>query len=84
MPREENIVQKETKPMDQGSDWPDRIEHEKENDTLTSESSGGILSSEKRAIGGSPEQAEVVRHSDLDSLHDVHRKSPFGLSSRLF
>ncbi len=45
--RKENIIQEETKPMDQGSDWPDCIEHEKEYDALASEAGGGISRSEK-------------------------------------
>lgn len=66
MPREENIIQEKTKPMDQLSYGPNRIEHQKKDDSLAGESSGGIFGCEKRAVGGSPKKAEIGIHSVRD------------------
>ena len=43
MPGEENVIQKETEPVDELSDRPDSIKKEQENDALACEMSGGVF-----------------------------------------
>jgi hypothetical protein len=50
----EDIVQKETEPMEEGSNRPNSIKHQKKDDALSSKSSGGVFGSEKGTISGSP------------------------------
>ena len=80
MSREKDVIEKEAKPMDQRSNRPDGIEHQKKEDALACQMGGGVFGGEKGAIGGSPEEVEIIGHTVGWSLPGLHKKSPLGLS----
>jgi hypothetical protein len=78
--RKKNVIQKKTDPMDQRSNGPDGIKHQKKDETFAGETGRGVFGGEERAVGGSPEEAEIVDHLVRVSLRYYHEKSPYGLS----
>jgi hypothetical protein len=77
---EENVVQEKTDPMDQRPDGPDGVKHQEKKNTLACQTGGGVFGGEEGAIGRSPEEAEIIRHTVGSSLAGLHKKSPVGLS----
>ena len=63
---EENIIEPEEEPVEQGTNGPDQIEEGQEDDPFSSEAGGGVFRCKKRAVESSPEQAEVISHSGWD------------------
>lgn len=66
MSGEENVIQEETKPVDELSNGPDRVEHQQEDDSFACQTGGSIFGCEKGAIGCSPKEAEIGIHSVWD------------------
>ena len=84
MPREKNVIQKETQPVDARSNGPDGVEHQEEYDALACQTGWGVTGSEERAVRSSPEEAEIISHTVESSLTSLHKKSPWGLSLSQF
>ena len=66
MPGKDNIIQEKTKPVDQLSNRPNRVEHKKKYDSLAGETGGCVSGGEERAIGCAPKKAEIGIHSVRD------------------
>ena len=62
MTGEKNVIEKKAQPVDKRSNGPDHIEHQEKDDAPACETSGGILSGEEGAVGGSREEMEIVGH----------------------
>ena len=64
MTGKKDVIQKETQPVDELSNGPDGVEKKKENDSPAGQAGGSFFSAEKRTVGCSPKEAEIVEHSD--------------------
>ena len=52
---EEDVIEPEKEPMEQGTDGPNQVEKRQEDDPFSSESSGGVFGCKEGAIECSPE-----------------------------
>ena len=64
VPGEEEIIQKETEPMDERTDGPDQIEQQEKGNSFPCQMGGSIFGGEKRTIGRAPEEVKVIVHLD--------------------
>lgn len=65
---EEDVVQPEAEPVDEGTERPDCVKEQEKDKTFSSEAGGGVFRVEERTIEGAPEKAEVIFHVRVSIL----------------
>ena len=78
MSRKKDIVQKETDPVDELTNRPDRVEHQEKDTSFACQTGGSIPGGEEGAISGSPEEAEIWKHSVWDPYLTFIKKARTG------
>ena len=62
VPGEEDIIQKETEPVDKRPNRPYHVEEQEKDGALAGETGRCVLRSEERAIESAPEETKVIVH----------------------
>ena len=62
VPGKQDVIEKETEPMDQRPNRLDEIEQQEKDEAFAGETSRPVVGSEERGIGCPPEEAKVINH----------------------